>query len=114
MTWENEHEKIYEAMNLLDEIIQSRGHEAAIDGIEAWLREPDLDRPDFRETLAQGVQDAIAHAANINEGNITITINRAGDEMIRFQWLDGDDEGPSDELKIAAIRAVKQAMKEGD
>ncbi|WP_457650843.1 hypothetical protein [Profundibacter sp.] len=111
MTWDNDHEDIYVAMNLLDDAVQKRGHEDAVAGIEAWLNEEDQDRPDFRETLAQGVQDAISHAATINEGKATITIVPPGDGLIRFEWFFEDEN--SEEFEQKVINAIKSVLKGG-
>jgi len=113
MTWENEYEDIYEAMNLLEKAVLSRDEDGVVAGIEAWLNEPDQDSPNFTEALAQGVQDAVTHAMSINEGKITITIMRPGESMIRFEWLEGDDEGPSDTFNKAVLGAVQRALQEG-
>ena len=111
MTWENEYEDIYEALNLLEKAVLGRDTDRVVDGIEAWLREPDQDSPDFAEALAQGVQDAVTNAMSIDEGKFTITIMRPGDSMIRFEWVDGDE--PSKTFDQTVINAVKMALKEG-
>ena len=113
MTWENEYEDIYEAMNLLEKAVRSRDEDGVVAGIEAWLNEPDQDSPDFTEALAQGVQDAVTHAMSINEGKITITIMRPGESMIRFEWLDDDDEEPSGAFNKVVLGAVKRALHGG-
>jgi len=113
MTWENENEDIYEAMNLLENAVLRRDADRVVAGIEAWLAEPDQDSPDFAEALAQGVQDAVTHAMSIDEGNITITIMRPGESMIRFEWLDDDDEEPSDTFNKAVLGAVKRTLRKG-
>ena len=111
MTWENEYEDIYEAINLLENAVLRRDADRVVAGIEAWLREPDQDSPDFAEALAQGVQDAVTHAMSINEGSITITIMRPGESMIRFELLEGGE--PSKTFDQIVINAVKMALKEG-
>ena len=106
----DKHADIYHAMNLLDAAVQSRSGAAAIEGIEAWLAEEDQDRPAFREILGQGVQDAIAHATTINEGKNTITIVTDRDSLLRFEWIDDDDEPASSTFKRTVLNAVKKAL----
>lgn len=111
MTWKNQYEDIYEAMNILENAVSRRDAATrVVDGIEAWLREPDQDSPDFAEALAQGIQDAITNAISVNEGNITITIMRPGDSMSRFEFL--EDAEPSKTFDQAVIGAVKRVLKE--
>ena len=116
MTWENEYEDIYEAMNILENAVSRRDADTrVVDGIEAWLNEPDQDSPDFAEALAQGVQDAVTNAVSVNGGNVTITIMRPGDSMIRFEFLEGEDTEPTEPTEAfdqAVIGAVKQVLKE--
>ncbi len=111
---DNKHADIYGAMNLLDAAIQSHQADAVIEGIEAWLAEDDQDRPAFREMLGQGVQDAIAHATTIDEGKNTITIVTDRDSLLRFEWIDNDDEPASGTFKQTVLNAVKKALAWGD
>jgi hypothetical protein len=109
MTWVNEYEDIYEIMNLLEDAVRRRNADAVVDGIESWLIEPDQDKAEFAEALAQGVQDAITHAMSINEGKTTITIMEPGEAMIRFEQH--DEEEPSKAFNGAVISAVKRVLK---
>lgn len=112
MTWVNEYEDIYEIMNLLEDAVRRRNADAVVDGIESWLREPDQDKAEFDEAMAQGIQDAITNAISVNEGKTTITIMRPGEAMTRFEWLDDDDEEePSKAFNWAVISAVKRVLK---
>ena len=113
MTWENKYEDIYEAMNILENAVSRRDADTrVVDGIEAWLRGPDEGRPDFAEALAQGIQDAVTNAISVNGGNITITIMRPGDSMIRFEFSEYEDAEPSEPFQQAVMNAVKQVLKE--
>jgi len=108
---EDKNDDIYRAMNLLDEAVQRRGADEVVDGIEAWLNEDDQDCPDFREALAQGIQDAITHAMIINEGQTTITIIGPGGAMLRFEWFIEDE--PSETFNRTVITAMKRVLKDG-
>jgi len=105
------YEDIYQAMNILDGAIGARSTDDLVGAIEAWLNEPDQDRPDYREILAETVQDAIKHASTINEGKHTITIvapERGA--LLRFEWFIEDE--PSKTFERTVLQAVKNALRE--
>ncbi len=110
MSKEFEYDDIYEAMNILERAVRTRSEDYVVAGVDAWLSEPDQDTPHFAEALAQGVQDAVTHAMSIDECNITITIMRPGDSMIRFEFPEGDE--PSETFDQAVLSAVKRVLKE--
>lgn len=99
---------IYEAMNTLDDTVQSKGADAVEPIIEVWLNEDDQDHPDFRETLAQGVIDAVRHATLIDSGKYTITIVQGGDAMLRFDW--NTRSGHSAMFDQTVLQAIKNAL----
>jgi len=99
---------VYGAMNLFEDAFRHKGAKAVTGLIECWLNEDDPDRPDWLEPLAQGVIDAVEHAAAIKTGRSTITIVHDG-ALVRFDWF--SEDGPSPTFDKAVLRAVRNALR---